>query len=162
MKAAVDQRPSETEKEWFDRNPVTGERGLRFGCTMCGNCCSGPEGYVLFTEAEAEGIARRLGVTVEEFVAGYTKDSPAGRSLRETPSAFGLDCVFLDRRTVPGKAICSIYEDRPAQCRTWPFWTSNLRSREHWNRAKRTCPGIDRGKLIPPEQIRVLRAQVER
>ncbi len=148
--------------EWFDPDPGTGTRGLRFSCTMCGNCCTGPEGFVLFTDAEAAAIAGRLGITVEDFIRDYTKDSRAGRSLRETPSPFGLDCVFLDRRSVPGKALCSIYEDRPGQCRTWPFWKSNLGSREHWNRAKRICPGMDHGALIPPERIRILRETVDR
>lgn len=153
--------PASPDREWFD--PGAGApAGLRFSCTMCGNCCTGPEGFVLFTEAEATAISRRLGITVEAFVRDYTKDSPAGRSLRETPSPFGLDCVFLDRRTFPGKAACSIYEDRPAQCRTWPFWKSNLRSPGHWDRAKRICPGMDRGELIPPDRIRILRAQVDR
>eukprot|EP00961_Rhodomonas_salina_P046921 629705-Rhodomonas_salina.2 len=29
-----------------------------------------------------------------------------------------------------GKAICSLYEARPKQCRTWPFWPENLASPE--------------------------------
>lgn len=149
--------------EWFDApESAASAPGLRFACTMCGNCCTGPEGYVLFTPDEAEAMARRLGITVEAFIRDYTRDSPAGRSLRERPSAFGLDCVFLDRTSSPGRALCAVYESRPAQCRTWPFWTSNLRSRAHWQRAGRTCPGIDRGELIPPERIRVLRATVDR
>jgi uncharacterized protein len=146
-------------REWFDAG---GGGGLRFSCTMCGNCCTGPEGFVLFTPDESAAIARRLGVSIEVFVRDYTKDSPAGRSLREVPSRFGLDCVFLDRTTMPGKALCSIYEDRPAQCRTWPFWSSNLWSKAHWERAKRICPGMDRGALIPPERIRILRDTVDR
>ena len=42
--------------------------------------------------------------------------------------------------------ICSIYLVRPLQCRTWPFWSSNLTSAEAWNRAAKTCPGMNRGK----------------
>ena len=38
--------------DWFDEPNPAGvadaqERGLRFSCTMCGNCCTGPAGYVL-------------------------------------------------------------------------------------------------------------------
>lgn len=158
--------PPTPEREWFDDPSAVpgapGGGGLRFSCTQCGRCCSGPEGYVLFTEEEAAAIARRLGVTVERFITDYTKDSPAGRSLRENRTPHGFDCVFLDRATIPGRAICSIYEDRPAQCRTWPFWESNLRSRERWDRAGRTCPGINKGTLVPPERIRILRAVVDR
>lgn len=151
------------KREWFDEpDSETGRAGLRFQCTMCGNCCSGPEGYVLFTDEEAAAMAARLGLSADEFLKKYTRKTPAGRSLREVPSPFGLDCVFLDRKTIPGKAICSVYEDRPMQCRTWPFWPSLVQSRRNWTAAKRTCPGIDRGKLIPPERIRILRDTVDR
>jgi hypothetical protein len=54
-----------------------------------------------------------------------------------------------------------VYEDRPRQCRTWPFWSSVLRSRESWEQAKAVCPGIDKGTLVPVERVRVLRGVVE-
>jgi len=145
-------------REWFDRpDPDTGEVGLRFACTMCGNCCSGPPGYVLFTEAEGRRIARRLGVDYGKFLAECTEDTSRGRSIIDIEGRHGFDCVFLDRATVPGKAVCGIYEDRPAQCKTWPFWRGLLLSREDWVRAKRTCPGLDSGRLYTPVQIRVVR-----
>jgi Fe-S-cluster containining protein len=151
----------DTRGDWFDDYDPSGP-GLRFGCTMCGNCCTGPEGYVLYSEAEGAAIAARLGISVEEFIRDYTKETMLGRSLREKPSERGLDCVFLDRQRVPGKAVCGIYEDRPEQCRTWPFWKSLVQSRHAWETAKRMCPGLDRGRLIPPEQIRILRDKVDR
>jgi len=146
--------------DWFDRpdptgDTSTGERGLRFACTMCGACCSGPSGYVGFTPAEARAIARRLGLAEDEFLRRYTTDTPAGPSFIERRSEHGLDCVFLDRETIPGRAICSVYEDRPSQCRTWPFWVGNLRSPNHWRSAGRTCPGINTGRLHAPETIRL-------
>jgi Fe-S-cluster containining protein len=150
-----------TAADWFEEYDPAGP-GLRFACTMCGNCCTGPEGYVLYTEEEGRAIAARLGITVEEFVRDYTKETILGRSLREKRSAYGLDCVFLDRESAPGKAVCGIYEDRPEQCRTWPFWKSLVQSRRNWEAAKRTCPGLDRGRLTPPQQIRVLRDKVDR
>lgn len=152
---------------WFDvKDPTgrtsTGERGLRFSCTQCGNCCSGPPGYVRFTEAEAAGMAAAIGVTMSEFVARFTHDTPAGRSLLEVPSPAegrGLDCVFLDRASQPGKALCRVYKARPAQCRTWPFWPENLKSPHHWARAARTCPGMNTGELTAPATIRVRLAE---
>lgn len=151
-----------TPREWFDRpDPATGEHGLRFSCTMCGNCCTGPEGYVLVNDAEVEALARRLQISSADFIARFTKIMSEGRSLIEKRSAFGLDCVFLDRERIPGKAVCGVYEDRPAQCRTWPFWPSILRSERTWEATKRTCPGMDKGTFFPVEQVRVLRARVE-
>jgi uncharacterized protein len=148
--------------DWFEGVDPTGMGpGLRFRCTMCGNCCTGPEGYVLFTPAEGEAMAARLGISFEGFVRDYTKETILGRSLKETATPHGLDCIFLDRRTIPGKAVCGMYEDRPAQCRTWPFWSSVVRSRSTWEQTRRTCPGIDTGQLIAPEEIRILRDKVD-
>lgn len=148
--------------EWFSRpDPRTGERGLHFSCTMCGNCCTGPPGFVLVNDREADALALRLGMTAEEFIATYTHQTYAGRSLTEVASPTGFDCVFLDRQKIPGKAVCGVYEDRPAQCRTWPFWKSNLHSRSHWERASRNCPGINTGTGYTVQQIRVLRDRVE-
>lgn len=138
--------------EWFDD-----AGGLRFGCTLCGNCCTGAPGYVLVSDDEAAALARRLGLTVGDFLDRYTRTTSAGRSLTEVRTAHGLDCVFLDRARIPGKAVCGVYEDRPIQCRTWPFWPSLLRSRRAWQAAKRTCPGMDTGAFVPIERIRVLR-----
>ncbi len=153
-------------REWFDTPDATGttdtgERGLRFSCTSCGACCTGPTGYVAFTRDEAGGIAKRLGITLSHFMRWYTHDTVEGRSLTERKTEHGHDCVFLDRETIPGKAICSIYEDRPSQCRTWPFWEINLRSPRHWKSASRGCPGMNTGRLHAPEHVRLTRERDE-
>lgn len=158
-------RPGE-DQEWFDApdpsaTTDTGEHGLRFECTMCGNCCTGPSGYVLFTDDEADAMANAVGVTRDEFFERYTRDTMLGRSLGEKPSPFGQDCVFLDREKVPGKAVCGLYGARPTQCRTWPFWKSNLQSAGHWARAGQTCPGINKGPLTAPGSIRVTRDRLD-
>jgi uncharacterized protein len=150
------------QREWFDGMDPTGVGpGLRFKCTLCGNCCTGPEGYVKYTRAEGEAIAARLGVSFEAFERDYSKETVLGRSLKETATAYGLDCIFLDRETVPGRAVCGIYEDRPAQCRTWPFWKSAVKSEHAWRQTGRTCPGVNTGALVSPQQIRILRDRVE-
>lgn len=133
----------------------TGERGLRFACTLCGNCCTGPPGYVLYSDAEADAMADGLGLARPEFDRLYTHDTREGRSLTERRTEFGFDCIFLDRETVPGKAVCGVYEHRPAQCRSWPFWKENLRSPRYWRSAGRTCPGLNTGPLHSPDLIRL-------
>lgn len=145
---------------WYDKpDPTgltaTGERGLRFSCTQCGSCCTGPPGYVLFTDDEADAMAGLLGLSRSVFDARFTHETPEGRSLTEKRSAFGYDCVFLDRTTIPGKAVCGVYGARPAQCRTWPFWADNTRSARHWASAARGCPGMNTGELHSPETIRL-------
>jgi Fe-S-cluster containining protein len=154
---------SRQARDWFeDLDPKSGKPGLRFQCTMCGNCCTGPEGYIHVSDEEAAALARRLNISTDEFLHEYTRQTVFGRSLIERPTPHGLDCIFLDRTSIPGKAVCGVYEDRPAQCRTWPFWPSIIASRRNWEHTKRTCPGIDKGPLIPPEQIRIQRDRTPR
>ncbi|MDX2116069.1 MAG: YkgJ family cysteine cluster protein [Planctomycetota bacterium] len=135
--------------------------GLRFECTMCGACCSGPPGYVLFTEDEARAMAGKLGVSVEEFVARFTRemdvplDGRRRRSLREVETEHGLDCVFLDRSSVAGKAVCVLHEVRPMQCRTFPFWPEHVRTPATWRELGRVCEGVDRGPVHGLAQITV-------
>lgn len=146
------------EPDWFDTAHVeSGESGLRFQCTLCGRCCTGPEGYVLVSDPEVDALSARLGITPADFVARYTRITAEGRSLTEKDSPSGRDCIFLDREAIPGRAICGVYQDRPAQCRTWPFWPSNLRSPRDWARASAICPGIGTGPLYTPAQIRIQR-----
>ncbi|MBL8963196.1 MAG: YkgJ family cysteine cluster protein [Phycisphaeraceae bacterium] len=148
--------------EWFDQpEEATGEPGLRFRCTMCGNCCTGPEGYVLVSDEEVVALAKRFEMTPGEFIDRYTHMTTPGRSLVEKQTEHGRDCVFLDRETFPGKAVCGVYEDRPAQCRTWPFWKSVLVSRRSWEMFRRRCPGMGTGPRYSPVQIRVMRGVVE-
>jgi Fe-S-cluster containining protein len=119
--------------------------GLRFQCTRCGNCCTGPPGYVWVNEEEVEALARFRGETVEEVTALYTRAVDSRRSLREKANG---DCVFFDRR-----AGCTVYPARPRQCRTWPFWESNVDTPGDWERTCAVCPGSGKGELISAEEI---------
>ena len=134
--------------------------GLRFECTMCGACCTGAPGFVGFSKAEGEAMAGRLGVSVQDFYSRYAHKMEHGRqgwSLNEIETEHGFDCVFLDRDTKPGQALCSIHEIRPQQCRTWPWWPENLRSRDAWRRTGKRCEGVDRGPLVRIQDIRIQR-----
>lgn len=123
--------------------------GLRFACTQCGNCCSGPPGAVWFTVEEGRAMASALGLDEAAFLDRYARRIGGRRSLVERREGDRYDCVFLVREG--GRAGCSIYAARPRQCRTWPFWRENLESEEAWAAAKRRtpCPGMDSGQLHP-------------
>lgn len=137
--------------EWY------AEEGLRFECTSCGACCTGPPGYVTFSPEEGRALASALGLTHDDFLTRFTRQTPVGRSLREVETEHGHDCVFLDRTSVPGKAVCGVYGARPVQCKTFPWWPENLRSPAHWNRAAQGCEGVGRGDFVPVEAIRIER-----
>ncbi|MEM9251591.1 MAG: YkgJ family cysteine cluster protein [Planctomycetota bacterium] len=139
----------------IDAEPWYG-KGLSFTCTQCGNCCTGPSGFVRFTNAEAKAMADRLGLTVADFRKRYTRQVAGRPSLTEIKRGRDYDCVFLTRDE-HGKAGCSIYEVRPKQCRTWPFWPENIGSPREWADAGATCPGMQNGgKFYPAEQVRII------
>jgi Fe-S-cluster containining protein len=119
--------------------------GLRFRCTRCGNCCTGESGYVWVDEGEVEDIADHLGEPAGQARAVYTRPVGHRRTLREKPNG---DCVFYER----GRG-CTVYPVRPRQCRTWPFWESNVATPEDWRRTCEVCPGSGKGDLIPAEEI---------
>ena len=121
------------------------ESGLRFTCTQCGNCCSGSPGYVWVTPGEIDAIAAELGISPKECTARHTRTAGRSRSLRERRNG---DCAFLERRP-DGTTGCKVYRARPVQCRTWPFWKSNLESAEAWAAAARDCPGMNQGGHHP-------------
>ena len=118
--------------------------GLSFSCTGCGGCCTGPPGYVWFDAAEGRALAKRLGVTEREFLSLYAEEKLGpgnGWSLTEVVRDGNYDCVFLKPDGRGGRG-CSVYEDRPTQCRTWPFWESNLTSPRAWQQAAEHCAGM--------------------
>jgi Fe-S-cluster containining protein len=119
--------------------------GLRFTCTRCGDCCTGAPGHVWVSDDDLAALAEHLGESVEEVTALYTRWAARGRTLREKLNG---DCVFFER----GRG-CTVYPARPPQCRTWPFWESNVESPERWRRTCEVCPGSGRGELIPREEI---------
>jgi uncharacterized protein len=129
------------EEPWY-------KDGLPFTCTQCGDCCTGSPGVVWVSETEIQQIADHLGISIGEFCIHHTKLVGGRRSLREFPNG---DCTFFDGAT----RKCSVYSVRPVQCRTWPFWNSNLEDKDVWDSVTSVCPGAGCGQIIPLEQIRM-------
>jgi len=123
--------------------------GLRFSCTRCGRCCGGAPGNVFLDENEVTAIAERLGLDRAAFKRRYTRrvyrKGTRLLSLVERPNH---DCIFFER-----DRGCTVYQDRPRQCRTWPFWRGIVASRERWDETAEECPGMNRGELVPAERI---------
>lgn len=118
------------------------QEGLQFTCTRCGNCCGGAPGYVWVDDEEIVAIAKFLKLPEDQFRKRHVRKVFKRQSLRELKNG---DCEFLTRDT-DGKAACSIHKVRPIQCRTWPFWKSNLESPETWEATGEECPGINQGQ----------------
>ncbi len=130
--------------EWFSG-------GLRFSCTQCGDCCTGEPGFVWMNDCEITEIASFLGVPEREVREYYGKKGVKGITLREKNNG---DCVFFEK----GRG-CVIYEVRPTQCRTWPFWEGNIKKPTAWKKTCEICPGSGNGELISAEEI-VARARL--
>jgi len=129
-----------SEKPWY-------HNGLRFRCTQCGDCCTGAPGFVWVNAQEIRELAALVGdEDVDEFERKYVRKIGIRKSLCEYSNG---DCVFFDSDT----RKCNVYAARPRQCRTWPFWDSNLRNEETWRQTCEMCPGSGKGRLYTLEQI---------
>lgn len=106
------------------------------------------------TEAEIAQIAEFRQQSIGEIKIFHTRLVGARVSLTEFANG---DCTFFD----PATRRCTIYAARPTQCRTWPFWHSNLRSQDAWARMRQSCPGAGQGPLIPLDVIEAQAAQLE-
>jgi Fe-S-cluster containining protein len=117
-----------------ERAPAWFDEGLRFECTGCGRCCTGANGYVWVSECDVSRLAARFGVCLDDFGREYLRRIGDRYALLER--AHDGACVFLagDR--------CGVYENRPDQCRSFPFWDQNLVSATAWTRAAEECEGI--------------------
>ena len=107
-------------------------------------------------------MADYLGMDVRSFYQQYARRAMGRWTLEEEKNGRDYDCVFL-KENEDGKRTCSIYPVRPTQCRTWPFWSSNMKNRRGWEMGAKTCPGMRdpgaRGEhFVPVEQIRVIMA----
>lgn len=113
--------------------------GLRFECTECGACCTnrGDYAHVYASDDEVRALAKLRGMSLGRFRRQYTFTDEYGW----TQLVFrGKSCVFLD-----GKR-CTVYEARPTQCRTFPFWRELVKNGEWTDRARELCEGVGRGR----------------
>ncbi len=126
--------------------------GLKFTCSQCGNCCTGAPGFVWVKKSEIEALAALRGQDVAAFEKEYVRNVGIRKSLREFPNG---DCVFFDSKS----RGCTVYEVRPRQCRTWPFWESNLKTPEAWEETCAICPGSGKGRLRKLDEIETSRKE---
>ncbi len=130
--------------------------GLRFECTQCGKCCGGAPGYVWVTREEIARIATFLGMETQQFTKRFVRRVGFRLSLVEKAD---YDCIFL--RRMDGRVGCEIYPVRPLQCRTWPFWNTNLKTPASWATAAEGCPGMNCGEVREADLIEQARTAKE-
>jgi Fe-S-cluster containining protein len=118
------------------------DKGLRFTCVRCSNCCRHSPGYVFLIRKDVKRLLVATGLDLKTFQERYLREvnlSGIHRiSLKEKPN---YDCIFWE------KDGCSVYRYRPMQCRSYPFWSGNLVSPHTWEQLKSSCPGVGVGRV---------------
>ena len=97
---------------------------------------------MFLSRRDLEALAQAKALTVAEFTARYCRTVDIGgfRRLSLTEKA-DYDCILWEG------GACTVYESRPLQCRSFPFWDANLASPDAWSEAAAACPGIGQGRV---------------
>jgi hypothetical protein len=101
---------------------------------------------------EIAELASAMQMDEETFCDQFVRRVGSRLSLKEYSDG---DCILLDPKT----RKCLAYEGRPIQCRTWPFWNSNLENEAAWESTCEVCPGSGKGKLYSLGQIQAAKSQ---
>jgi Fe-S-cluster containining protein len=135
--------PSQPSLPWY-------KEGLKFKCTECGKCCTGQAGFVWVTNEEIAAMAKVMHLSEQTFKIKYVRNRNNRLALVEKKNeAGGYDCIFLKNKK------CQIYQARPKQCQTFPWWKENLNTPESWKLAAQDCEGInDQAAAVPYETIK--------
>jgi Fe-S-cluster containining protein len=106
-------------------------------CEECGGrCCTGESGYIWTTPLEMHKIANFLNIPIEEFKKVYLIKVDYKFSIKEKKlSENNFACLFFNEK----EKNCMIYDVRPHQCKTFPFWDYFKNDKE---KVKEECPGI--------------------
>ena len=86
-------------------------------CTQCANCCRSLDVYV--TEDDAKRLTDGFHVALDNI--DTVIDHESAEKVKEWGKFKAKPCGFLN-----GK-LCSVYEDRPETCRTYPVFTPDFR-----------------------------------
>lgn len=122
--------------------------GLYFSCKRCSVCCRYDAGSVYLSENDVKKLLLRLNMDRESFIKTYCRRVKdwKGKGLLSLKEKANYDCILWENG-------CTVYEDRPLQCRTFPFWDSILSSRKAWEQAATGCPGMNTGTRYTEKQI---------
>ena len=119
--------------------------GIKFECQGSGKCCitRGKYEYVYVSFKDRKRLAAYLGISANAFTAKYARKTDGLYHIKN----LGKNCLFYRENR------CMVYDARPWQCRTWPFWPENM-NRIVWEEEVASyCPGVGKGKLYTAEEI---------
>ncbi|MBA4694906.1 MAG: YkgJ family cysteine cluster protein [Candidatus Poseidoniales archaeon] len=112
--------------------------GVPFQCQPdCGKCCDEPGGIVYLRPDDARIMASHHQMGVQEWLDRDCRQTIDGRWILKSDPITDI-CIYLDENKK-----CTVYQARPAQCKSFPFWAENVRSERSWKRTVSECPGLD-------------------
>ncbi|MGG7073393.1 YkgJ family cysteine cluster protein [Campylobacter sp. 9BO] len=105
-------------------------------CQSCGGkCCTGDSGLIWIDDSEIAALAKYLNFEIEQFKEQFLFIYKGKFSIKEKPYKGGQACIFFDEK----EQNCGIYEYRPKQCRSFPFWEHFKTNLEE---LKQECIGV--------------------
>jgi Fe-S-cluster containining protein len=119
-----------------------------FDCQKCSNCCRHEPGAVFLTEEDVSNILVNLMIPLNDFLKKYCRGLfRNGKNVVALKEKLNFDCILWDNG-------CTIYNARPLQCKTFPFWPILVESKENWENEKYRCQGIGKkGNISLKEKI---------
>ena len=121
---------------------------MNFECqeSCKGKCCKlnreAEKSFIFLSETEAHQIAMISGERIEQFAILAEFDST--RFTKKKSKQWYLNNSGLAACRFFKKGKCSIYDFRPTQCATFPYWPENM-TKKGWKQIGEFCPGIDKG-----------------
>ncbi|MBQ0052757.1 MAG: YkgJ family cysteine cluster protein [Treponema sp.] len=128
------------------------DKGLKFECTRCSDCCRLSPGYVYLSHSDLKKLCEWFKLPQKEFIDSYCRwvqyyDNTEVLCLKEKSN---YDCTMWK-----SEGGCSAYGARPVQCSTYPFWSWMLKDKQSWDECEKDCPGINKGRVWSKEEIEV-------
>lgn len=124
------------------------EKGLEFQCKQCSWCCGNGPGVVYLSLEDLARLCEFSKTNYVDFIKKYC---------RWVMYTDGNEVLALQEdkqyRCILWKDGCSMYDARPVQCSTYPWWDWLCGSKEMWQECGKTCPGIGSQKMWTKEQI---------
>lgn len=115
------------------------EFDFKFDCLACdqcgGKCCIGESGYIWINNDEINLLCKHFEMSFDEFKYHYLIKVGFKFSLKEKNFRDGKACIFFNEDSLN----CSVYDFRPKQCRTFPFWDY---FKNHFDELEKECIGV--------------------
>jgi Fe-S-cluster containining protein len=123
-------------------------QGLKFSCKRCSACCRYESGFVYLCEKDMEKLSLETNMDANSFIKTYCRwvKDLNGDEVLSLKEKSNNDCIFWEEG-------CMVYNARPVQCVTFPFWENILSSKYNWQIASSGCPGIDNGDFHSARSI---------